>query len=348
MNNSDKMKEEYENTISELISQQKENWKIYKSIISKLKDDFVERDEVIDTIASAFISKTNTLLIGSPGTAKSLIIKRFAQELGIGGDDFFEYLLTKYSEPTEIFGPPDLNELKKGVYEFNSKKGKLQHAKIAFIDEVFNANSAILNALLMIINEKRFILGDTRKDNLDLLAVFGASNQTPDDPELMAFFDRFPVRVLVENINANGNKEGTINNYADLIFKSLIFEEEGSSTLSDKKIIEISDFVESMNKIIITKLKLLIQFDEQKNVMKYITDYLKWNKNVAMESALLISDRSLKSIAKMIVAYSLIASGKLEIEPSLNFKDYCHFILEKTWNKEEERDEIRQIIGRIN
>jgi len=317
------------------------DWAKLCKMIDELKQEFVDRDEVIETIASGFISKTNILLIGSPGTAKSLMIKRFAQKVGIKGNDFFEYLLTKYTEPSEIFGPPNIKNLTEGgAYTFDTKSGKLQHARIAFLDEVFNANSAILNALLMIINEKRFIMGDTNEELDHLLAVFGASNHPPDDPDLLAFFDRFPIRVLVESSNDKFDK---------LILKSLEFEKKNGTNSSSKngsgEIISITGFVETINKNIIDSLENLL---ENSDVMGRFNEFIKHTRNEYNISDLYISDRSLKSLAKMVVAYAMIQRKKVKIDKEDFTNDHCNSILKKTWNRDKEQiNDIQNLLASI-
>jgi len=318
------------------------DWQTFCKKIKELKQEFVDRNDVINTIACGFISKTNILLIGSPGTAKSLMIKRFAQKLGIKGNDFFEYLLTKYTEPSEIFGPPNIKKLTDhGDYIFDAWKGKLQHARIAFLDEVFNANSAILNALLMIINEKRFIMGDTHEKLDHLLAVFGASNHPPDDPDLLAFFDRFPIRFFVESSN---------NSYKDLILKSLEFEKKNESkSFSNNEqdgIINITGFVEKVNETIIDSLK---KFLNSSDVMEHFNQFIKHTRDEYNVSDLYISDRSLKPIAKMIIAYAMTQKQILDIEAKDFTNDHCNFILEKTWNKDQEQiNEIQRLLKSIS
>ncbi|HPC24330.1 MAG TPA: AAA family ATPase, partial [Fervidobacterium sp.] len=140
----------------------------------KLKSVLVDRDEEIDTIACAFLTGTNVLLIGEPGTGKSLVVNEFAKLVGMGPENgYFHYLLTKYTEPSEILGPIDIKSLREGKYEVITKN-KLPEASLVFLDEVFNANSAILNSLLTLINEKKLILGNMYKNMDDLICVYGA------------------------------------------------------------------------------------------------------------------------------------------------------------------------------
>ena len=121
-------------------------------VIDILKQQFVERDEVVDLIALALVAGEHLFLYGPPGTAKSAFIRQFASAVR---GRYFEYLLTRFTEPSEIIGAIDISELRDGRY-VRRKEGKLPTAKIAFLDEIFKSNSAILNILLTIINEKKF------------------------------------------------------------------------------------------------------------------------------------------------------------------------------------------------
>lgn len=166
-------------------------------VLAPMRERFVGKAEIIDLIAITAISQENLLILGPPGTAKSDLIATFA--LHVHGR-YFQYLLTKFTEPNEIFGPIDLNRLREGVVITNIE-GMLPDAEFAFLDEIFNANSAILNSLLTILNERTFRRGKERH-TLDLFAVFGATNALPEDESLRALFDRFLLRVRSNNVEA--------------------------------------------------------------------------------------------------------------------------------------------------
>lgn len=131
-------------------------------------------------------------MLGPPGTAKSMLAKEVCRRLG---GRYFEWLLTKFTTPEEIFGPMSLAALEEGRYE-RVVAGKLPEAEVAFLDEIFKANSAILNALLTVLNERVFHQG-TSAMNVPLLSLFAASNELPEEDELGALYDRFLLRFTV-------------------------------------------------------------------------------------------------------------------------------------------------------
>jgi MoxR-like ATPase len=164
-------------------------------VIAPLKQRFVGRDEVIDLIALAVVAGEHLFLYGPPGTAKSALIRQFAQ--GVRGH-YFEYMLTRFSEPNEIFGPIDIARLREGTV-VTVTTGMLPEAEFVFLDELFNANSAILNNLLTVLNERVYRRG-AETHRLPLLSLFSASNHLPEDDALRALFDRFLLRCHVENL----------------------------------------------------------------------------------------------------------------------------------------------------
>jgi MoxR-like ATPase len=147
-------------------------------------------------LMGAALAREHLLVIGPPGTAKSVAVRRMAQATG---GRYFEYLLGRFTEPNEIFGPVDLRKLREGTVE-TDVSGMLPEAEIAFLDEIFQGSSAILNTLLGILNERVFRRGHTELV-CPLRICVGASNSLPTDESLAAFADRFLVRVFVESID---------------------------------------------------------------------------------------------------------------------------------------------------
>jgi MoxR-like ATPase len=169
--------------------------RLRQEVLDPLKARFVERDEVIDLIALAAVAGEHLFLYGPPGTAKSALIREFA---GAVRGRYFEYMLTRFSEPNEVFGPIDIARLREGVVA-TVTAGMLPEAEFAFLDELFNANSAILNNLLTVLNERVYRRG-AETHRLPLLSLFSASNALPEDEALEALFDRFLLRCPVDNL----------------------------------------------------------------------------------------------------------------------------------------------------
>lgn len=164
-------------------------------VLEPMKQAFVGKDEVIDLLGIALTGGENLFLFGPPGTAKSALVRELALRLS---GRVFDYLLTRFSEPNELFGPFDIRRLREGDLVTNTE-GMLPEADFVFLDELLNANSAVLNSLLMVLNERVFRRGrENRK--LDTLMVVGASNHLPEDDALAALFDRFLLRVNCENV----------------------------------------------------------------------------------------------------------------------------------------------------
>jgi len=160
-------------------------------VLEYLKNTFVGKDEIIDLLGICLVARENAFLLGPPGTAKSAIVRTLSQCIVDGNN--FEYLLTRFTEPSEIFGPFDIRKLKEGELLTNTE-GMMPEASLVFLDEIFNANSAILNSLLMALNERIFRRGrETRL--LPALMFVGASNQLPQEETLNALLDRFLIRV---------------------------------------------------------------------------------------------------------------------------------------------------------
>lgn len=166
---------------------------------------FPERSSVVDGSLSAMLAGEHVLIIGPPGTAKSAIARYLSKGIGAA---YFERLMTKFSTPEELFGPPSLKGLENDKF-MRITTGKLPEAEIAFVDEVFKSNSAILNSLLTVMNERLFH-NDGAVVRCPLVTLFGASNELPEGRELEALFDRFLVRYSVDYLVRASNFRAVI------------------------------------------------------------------------------------------------------------------------------------------
>jgi MoxR-like ATPase len=166
-----------------------------REVIAATTKGLVEREALVEMVALSAVAEEHVLVIGPPGTAKSEAVRRIARATG---GRYFEYLLGRFTEPSEIFGPVDLHKLKDGSVETDTL-GMLPEADIAFLDEIFQGSTAILNTLLGILNERVFRRGHTNM-RCPLRVCVGASNSLPEDAALAAFADRFLVRCFVDPI----------------------------------------------------------------------------------------------------------------------------------------------------
>ncbi len=164
--------------------------RLTREILAPMKRDFIGKDEIVDLLGVCLVAGENLFILGPPGTAKSALVHSLGRRLG-GGT--FDYLLTRFTEPSELFGPFDIRRLREGELVTNTE-GMLPEASMVFLDELLNANSAILNSLLMALNERIFRRGRETRPLRALLFV-GASNHLPEDDALRALFDRFLMRV---------------------------------------------------------------------------------------------------------------------------------------------------------
>ncbi|MBN1853688.1 MAG: AAA family ATPase [Pirellulales bacterium] len=183
------MKDESQQTIHDLAE------RLNRDVLEPMKRAFVAKDEIIDLLGVSLVAGENLFILGPPGTAKSALVHHMASRLE---GRVFSYLLTRFTEPNEIFGPFDIRKLREGELVTNTE-GMLPEASFVFLDELLNANSAILNSLLMVLNERIFRRGrETR--HVPTLMFVGASNHLPEDEALGALFDRFLLRVRCENV----------------------------------------------------------------------------------------------------------------------------------------------------
>ncbi len=199
-----------------------------REAVKSLEDRFESKGEILELMCISAIAQEPMLIFGQPGTAKSDLVARFAESLGvrrfentpamrdelsppaISKDEdahniYFEYLLNEYTEPDELLGPVVVGDLVKNPPSFRRfRQGALSEAHVVFLDEIFRGNSAILNALLSLINERRiYEAGKVIKANLFIL--FGAANHPPISDELSAFYERFAIRVVSAVV---GNEDG--------------------------------------------------------------------------------------------------------------------------------------------
>lgn len=194
----------------ELLDRHHKALKALRKIEVELNRRFFGMQEPIRALVLSVLAREPLLLVGDPGTGKSKLIREFCKCVGVDPDattqeDYFEYLLTQFTEPSELFGFFDIGALvgpKRGATVLKRMDtGMMQNAKVIYLDEVFNASSAILNTLLAFMNERKFHdRGERTK--VDWFCLMGASNRVPDSgqSELRALYDRFFLRCHVSNV----------------------------------------------------------------------------------------------------------------------------------------------------
>jgi MoxR-like ATPase len=176
-----------------------------RALATDLCRAFVERDDEVACLLTALVAEEHVLLLGDPGTGKSAITNAFAGALG---GDTFTLLLTRYTVPEEVFGPVSLRGLEADEYR-RVTTGYAPEAQVWFLDEIFKANSAILNSLLTGLNERVFDNGG-RRGAIPLEICIGASNELPQDDGLGALFDRFVLRRWVSYVKNRDSLRGLL------------------------------------------------------------------------------------------------------------------------------------------
>ncbi|CAB9501051.1 ATPase RavA [Seminavis robusta] len=168
--------------------------------VERISEGLVEREEEARLVVLGMVAEEHVILLGPPGTAKSVLGRRLSQ---LCGGTFFQRLLTRFTTPEEIFGPLSLRALENDEYR-RKTDGFLPTATVGFLDEIFKANSAILNTLLTILNERQFDNGAGVREECPIRSVLGASNELPESDELDALYDRFLLRKEVLPVSDEG------------------------------------------------------------------------------------------------------------------------------------------------
>lgn len=281
------------------------------TVLNYVKATFVGKNDVVDLLGICLLARENAFLYGPPGTAKSALVRTLAKTVKDGKN--FEYLLTRFTEPNEIFGPFDIRKLKEGEL-FTNTDGMMPEASMVFLDEIFNANSAILNSLLMALNEKIFKRGKETK-NLPALMFVGASNVLPEDEALNALFDRFLVRINVDYV------------HPDLLQQVLLAGRKLENT-TDSEIPEILAHE-------IKELQALCKNVDLKPIYEVYLNTIISLRNTGIT----ISDRRAVKMQNLIAASALICGRNEAILSDL-------WVLKHIWDTEEQIEILEGIINR--
>jgi len=246
-----------------------------------LESTFLGKSEAVRLMLVAAIAGEHMVLIGPPGTAKSALIRLFAKLVDA---TYFEYLLTRFTEPNEIFGPIDIQAFRSGEYQ-RRMDGMLPQAEIVFLDEVFKANSAILNSLLSVLNERVYTVGGSVWKT-PLISAFGASNEVPNDEDLMAVFDRFLLRVRSDNLDSY--------HFQDLLQRGLNHE-----------VSKLSGQYESLQPVIESKALHDLQDQFAQRMRSFPEDFLSTYKGLVFQiraEGVSMSDRRAIKLPKVIAS----------------------------------------------
>ncbi|MCP4499686.1 MAG: AAA domain-containing protein [Deltaproteobacteria bacterium] len=295
----------------------------FDAVRRELEKQFLAKEEIVRLMLIAAIAGEHMVLIGPPGTAKSAVIRSFAQLVDA---KYFEYLLTRFSEPNELFGPVDIQSFRAGQYR-RVTNGMLPEAEIVFLDEAFKANSAILNSLLTLLNERKFNNGSTVV-NTPLITLFAASNEVPSDDGLNAIFDRFLLRVHSDNLDSY--------HFHELMQRGLAFEKRASEALQNsagETTHDRSDSILSAADLHESRRTLLdrVEFPEE---------FLATYKGLCFQlrgEGISLSDRRVVRLLKLFAASA-----------HLDGRTQCHegdlFILRHCWNNLDQQEILDDVI----
>ena len=285
--------------------------RLTSEVLASLKAAFVGKDEIVDLMGVSLAAGENLFLLGPPGTAKSALVQQLARRID---GRVYDYLLTRFTEPNELFGPFDIRRLREGDLVTNTE-GMLPEAALVFLDELLNANSAILNSLLMVLNERVFRRGrETRK--LPLLMVVGASNRLPEDDALVALFDRFLLRVRCDNVPAG--------RLADVLFAGWKLDQGQVETAPMMSVEEIRE-VQSL----VAEVDLSIMRPAYLDMVHKLR-----------AAGIPLSDRRAVKLQRLVAA-SAVLCGRAQA----NISDL--WVLRYIWNVDEQREVIAAIVNQV-
>ncbi|HUU89330.1 MAG TPA: AAA family ATPase [Candidatus Glassbacteria bacterium] len=280
-----------------------------KTLQSELEGCLIERGVQIEALLAALVAGAHVLLLGPPGTAKSLLVRLVCN--AIEEANYFEWLLTKFSTPEELFGPISMNGLKNDEYR-RITKGKLPEAHVGFVDEIFKGNSAIQNTMLTILNEKKFHNNGSHID-VPLISCIGASNELPQGEELGALYDRFVIKFWVNYISD------------DDAFCDLLDGSKGNS--------------EPTTKLTLDEIKELQKSIESVTVSRDFLNTIREIHHELERAGVTASDRRWKAAIKVMRAYAVIR-GQTEVT-----SDELEVLADILWHKPEDRKIVYNIVA---
>ena len=282
-----------------------------KHILQHLKEQFVGKDDIIDLMGICLAGRENLFLLGPPGTAKSAMVRELSKLLN---GKTFEYLLTRFTEPNELFGPFDIRKLREGDLVTNTE-GMLPEANLIFLDELLNANSAILNSLLMVLNEKVFRRGRENRP-LPVIMIVGASNHLPEDEALHALFDRFLIRVRCENVDP-----ALMNNVLEAGWK-----------LEKKEMIDKPEILAED----VIQIQSMIGMVDLQDIRPAYINLVEMLRNAGVQ----VSDRRAVKLQRLIAASALLCKRTKAIPSDM-------WVMRYIWDTEEQQEIITGIVNSV-
>lgn len=294
-----------------------------KKLLSALAEGLYERDNAIRLSFLAAIAGESIFLLGPPGVGKSLIARRLKYAFADGTS--FEYLMSKFSTPDEIFGPISIKKLKEEDKYERLTERYLPGANIVFLDEIWKAGPAIQNALLTILNEKIYRNGDQDLE-VDIRGIITASNELPPrNQSLEPIWDRFLIRLEIGKIRNFQNLVDMIVSTEDVYKDSVADELKLSKEELDKfglAIDQVSVPPEVLNTIQLVMYKIEAFNQKPNNTDRQIRIY----------------DRRWKKIIRLLRS-SAFLNGRQRVD----LMD-CFLLEHCLWNYPEHREVVRDMI----
>lgn len=310
----------------------------FKQLLGEMNRGIYEKETEISLSLLAALAGESIILLGPPGVAKSMVARQL--KTAFRDAQSFEYLMSRFSTPDEIFGPVSIQKLKTSDTYERAMEGYLPTADVVFLDEIWKAGPAIQNTLLTVINEKIFRNGN-REMHLPLKLLVAASNELPAKGEgLEALWDRFVIRIESRPIKLEKNfRAMLLESHADFSGSTGILghaDFADNADFSDLKITaeEYAEWAEKICKIGVKEEVLDAISAIRKSLRAVNVDEAAERRNIY------VSDRRWKNIVRLLRT-SAFMQDREEV-------DICDLlpIYHCLWQEPEERDAIRNIVIR--
>lgn len=310
----------------------------FKQLLGEMNRGIYEKETEISLSLLAALAGESIILLGPPGVAKSMVARQL--KTAFRDAQSFEYLMSRFSTPDEIFGPVSIQKLKTSDTYERAMEGYLPTADVVFLDEIWKAGPAIQNTLLTVINEKIFRNGN-REMHLPLKLLVAASNELPAKGEgLEALWDRFVIRIESRPIKLEKNfRAMLLESHADFSGSTGILghaDFADNADFSDLKITaeEYAEWAEKICKIGVKEEVLDAISAIRKSLRAVNVDEAAERRNIY------VSDRRWKNIVRLLRT-SAFMQDREEVD-SCDLLPIYHCL----WQEPEERDAIRNIVIR--